>query len=170
MKRTIIILLYFLVFLKCSQKRELGPVIGSLTDLNSVWETDQGKSVTFHKFIGEKFILSVFYTSCKTVCPLVVRNLKEMDQNRTFLNEKIVLVDIDAKDKTTDLENFRKREELNDRWILIHGKEPDIRELAAVLDINYRSNGSEIEHTIGKFEVSEDGQIRKIIEKKPVLE
>ncbi|EPG76420.1 hypothetical protein LEP1GSC058_1393 [Leptospira fainei serovar Hurstbridge str. BUT 6] len=139
-------------------------------DLSSAWETDQGKTVTFQKLAGEKFILSVFYTSCKTVCPLVIRDLKEMDRNRTFQNEKIVLVDIDAKDKAIDLENFRKREELNDRWILIRGTEPNIRELAAVLEINYRSNGPEIEHTVGKFEVSEDGQIRKIIERKPVLE
>lgn len=153
-----------LLLLGCTPRVQTGPVLGSVADLESVWETDKGERIAFRKFLGEKLVLSVFYVSCKTVCPMVVRSLKDMESDAKFRNEKFLLVDIDSKDGVRELKDFKKRESLSDRWILVRGSESDVRELSTLLEINYRSNGGEIEHSVGKFEISKSGEIRRILD------
>jgi protein SCO1 len=114
---------------------------------------------------GQPMIVSMFYTSCQFVCPMLVdairaneRQLSEAERKR--LN--VLLVSFDPAHDTVDvLRKAAAQRELDTaRWSLARTDAKSVRKLAALLDIQYRAlEGGEFNHSTVLILVDADGRI-----------
>jgi len=106
--------------------------------------TDQtGATFSFVALRGRPQLVSMFYTSCRYVCPLIIDTLKKTeatlsDAQRARLG--VVVVSFDpARDDVAALSVVAEKRHLDaSRWHLVRTDESDVRLLAAALDIQYR--------------------------------
>ena len=115
----------------------------SLYQLESKWTSDVGREVKLGVLRGRPQIVAMFFTSCQYACPIIVENMKAIEQALPeALRGKVdfLLVSFDvARDTPAALKTYRAKEQLAlARWTLLRGKEDDVRELAALLGINYQ--------------------------------
>lgn len=98
---------------------------------------------------GSPVLISMFYGSCQTMCPILIEDAREVDQALTPAERarlRVVLVTIDGERDTA--ERLRalaaERNIPLPRWTLLRGSDRDVRELAMVLGVQYRrlSNGN----------------------------
>ena len=107
-----------------------------LTDANGArfdWRTLRGKPR----------VVSMFYTSCQFVCPLIVDSGKAIEKALTPAQQQrlgIVLVSMDpAHDTPAALQHVVSERRLDPaRWTLASPPEDDVRAVAGVLGIRYR--------------------------------
>lgn len=106
--------------------------------------TDQdGETVSLQAFHGRPVLVTMFYTSCDGVCPMLAFAMRRMvaalpPEQRGRL--RAVLVSFDpARDSPQALQEFAKLHQLGKpQWLLARAEDSDVRELAAVLGIRYR--------------------------------
>ena len=115
----------------------------SLYQLESQWTSDVGREVKLGVLRGRPQIVTLFFTSCEYACPVIVGNMKAIEQALPeALRGKVdfLLVSFDVeRDTPAVLKAYRVKEKLAPaRWTLLRGKEDDVRELAALLGINYQ--------------------------------
>ena len=118
------------------------PTETSLFQLESQWRSDAGKTVRLDVFGGRPVILTMFFSSCQFACPVLVHDLKRIEEALPpKLREQVdfVLVTFDTEKDTPEvLSAFRERQGLDAaHWSLLVGKPDDTRELAALLGVNY---------------------------------
>jgi protein SCO1 len=114
----------------------------SLYQLDSKWTSDMGREIKLGVLRGRPQIVAMFFTHCEYACPILISELKEIEKRiPADLLGKIdfVLVSIDTKrDTAGELASFRyKRQLARERWTLLRGEADDVRELAALLGVNY---------------------------------
>jgi protein SCO1 len=114
----------------------------SLYQLDSKWTSDVGREIKLGVLRGRPQIVAMFFTHCEYACPILISELKSIEKRiPADLLGKIdfVLVSIDTKrDVPAELANFRNKNHLErKRWTLLHGQADDVRELAALLGVNY---------------------------------
>ena len=115
----------------------------SLYQLESTWTSDVGKDVKLGVLRGRPQIVAMFFTTCEYACPIIVENMRGIEK---ALPEKLrgqvdfLLVSFDVERDTVEaLKTYRAKKELaTARWTLLRGREDDVRELAALLGINYQ--------------------------------
>jgi len=137
----------------------------SLYQLDEPWTDANARAVTLGSFRGSPVLLVLFYGTCDSVCPVIVRDLQkveallpEADRART----KFVLVTIDpAVDTPERLHEYAAKHGLDPaRWSLLHGRPDQVRVLANVLGIRYRPTGTgQYSHTIRITVLDRDGRI-----------
>ncbi len=84
----------------------------------------------------------MFFTNCEYACPILVGELKAIEARlapEVRAKVDFLLVSMDVKrDTPAELAAFRERRQLaRDRWTLLRGEADDVRELAALLGVNY---------------------------------
>jgi protein SCO1/2 len=115
----------------------------SLYLLESQWTSDVGKEVRLGVLRGRPQVVAMFFTHCETACPLVVEKMRRVqkalpEEDRSKLDFLLVSMD-SARDTTEQLRLYRERKSLPlDHWTLLRGGADDVRELAALLGINYQ--------------------------------
>jgi protein SCO1/2 len=115
----------------------------SLYQLESTWTSDMGKDIKLSVLRGRPQVVAMFFTSCEYACPIIVENMKTIERAMPeSLRDKVdfLLVSFDVKNDTVEaLKAYRTKRELTTaHWSLLRGKEDDVRELAALLGINYQ--------------------------------
>jgi protein SCO1/2 len=115
---------------------------GSLQELTSVWKDHKGNTFTWKDVQGKVVLMSMVYTSCQQTCPLII---SEMTALQKALPEsmqgkvEVLLFSMDPQRDTPErLAAYAKERKLDARWRMLHGKEEDVQELAAVLGFRYR--------------------------------
>ncbi len=108
----------------------------SLTDQN-------GQSTMLSALRGKPTLITLFYTSCQGVCPLLavtLRNIEESLSAQERQGLKTVMVSFDPqRDTPQALGEFAKlHQPEGSNWLLARTAEDNVRELAAVLGIRYR--------------------------------
>jgi protein SCO1/2 len=126
----------------------------SLYTLEGRWLDQSGRPFQLSALRGSPVLLTLFYGTCDSVCPTVVRDLRkidamlpEADRRRT----RFVLVSIDPKVDTPErLLAYAGKHELDlARWTLLNGPPEQVRVLANVLGFKYRPTGTgQYSHTI----------------------
>jgi protein SCO1/2 len=115
----------------------------SIYHLESVWTSDAGKTLPLSHFRGRTKIVALFFTHCEFACPILVNDLQRIEAALPAeAREKVdfLLVSIDpTRDTPKRLREFRAEKSLGlQHWTLLTGAEDDVRELAALLGVNYQ--------------------------------
>jgi len=128
--------------------------------------TDQDGTVrAWRSFRGKPRLVSMFYTSCQYICPLIIDAGKAVERSLTPIQLQrlgIVMISMDpARDSATVLkETAAKRRLDTTRWSLVAPPAADVRAVAAVLGIRYRELADgEFNHTSALVLLDADGRV-----------
>lgn len=128
--------------------------------------TDQDhRALRFADGRGELRLVSMFYTSCPFMCPLIVDTIRKTEHalpeaERSRL--KVLMVSFDAAhDDPAALKALAGKRRIDTpRWTLAHANAADVRRIAAVLDIQYRQlQDGGFSHSSALILLDADGRI-----------
>jgi protein SCO1 len=114
----------------------------SLYQLDARFTADSGRPFALGSLRGKPVVVDLFFASCGYACPLTVTDMlaiqgrlpAEMRRETVF-----VLVSFDiARDTPEALAQYRRQRGLDGQWVLLHGGDEDVRELAALLGVKYK--------------------------------
>ncbi len=130
----------------CREIKSSAPVPDqSLYQLDSQWTSDQGRVIRLGNLQGQPQVIAMIFTSCEFACPIIVNDMKRIsDALSPEVQRKVnfTLISFDHERDTPErLLAFRKRMGLPMAgWTLLRGEADDVRELAALLGVNYRKD------------------------------
>jgi len=114
----------------------------SLYQTDVAFTDDAGRSFQLGELHGRPVVLTMFFASCGYACPLLVTDMQAI---RAKLPAEIrdqaafVLVSFDVeRDTPAALAAYREQRGLGRDWILLHGNDDAVRELAALLGVKYK--------------------------------
>ena len=135
-----------------------------LTDSN-------GQTRDWRTLRGKPHLVSMFYTSCQYICPLIVESGKAVERQLTPAQQKklgVVLISMDpARDDPAALKKVAEQRKLDTtRWTLASPPDGEVRAVAGVLGIRYRllADG-EFNHSSALILVDANGRILARTEK-----
>ena len=114
---------------------------------------------------GRPQLVSMFYTSCQYICPLIIDTLKKTQASLTAPERgklDVLLVSFDPDRDTPERlkEVFGKRKLDAHSWTLARTDEHSVRKLAALLGIQYRALANmDINHSGALVLLDADGRI-----------
>jgi protein SCO1/2 len=116
--------------------------------------TDQdGRDFHLVDRVGKPQVVSLFYTSCRYVCPLIIDSAKAVEHSlEPAQRERVafLIVSMDpARDDPAALRGIVDKRSLDTRrWTLARTDKAAVRQLAALLDVRYRELADgEFNHT-----------------------
>ena len=115
----------------------------SIYQLESCWSDRTGKLRTLPEFRGEVSVVAMVFTHCAFACPQILADLKAIEaelSETTKPGVRFLLVSMDSeRDTPAVLDAWARNNNLGaDRWTLLHGEAPDVRELAATLGVKFK--------------------------------
>ncbi len=141
------------------------PPADSLYQLKFELVNQDGRDFALGDRAGKPQLVSMFYTSCPFVCPLVIDTLKRT-QNELSAAERarldVLLVSFDPeRDTPAKLkETFEQRKLDAATWTLARTDERNVRKLAAALGVQYRElENGEINHSVALVLLDAQGRI-----------
>ena len=135
----------------------------SVYNLKAALIDQEGRTLGLDAFRGQPVIISMFYTSCATMCPLLINNLQRAERalpEDVRKATRVLLVSLDtARDTPERLKALAAERHIDTaRWRLTGTSDASVRELAAVLNIRYRRMpGGEIAHSSVVTVLDRDG-------------
>ena len=131
----------------------------------------QGRRFDWGSRRGKVQLVSMFYTSCQYICPLIVESGKAVDKQLTPPERQrlgVLLISMDPKrDTPAALMSVASKRKLDPlRWTLASPPLLDVRAIAGVLGIRYRALADgEFNHTSALVLLDKDGRILARTEK-----
>jgi protein SCO1/2 len=129
--------------------------------------TDQdGNAFELASLRGGPVLASMFYSSCEMVCPVLfetvaqtVKSLPEPARDRV----RILMVSFDPeRDTVAVLKDTANKHGCDRHWSLVRGSAADVRQIAAVLGVQYRRLASgEFNHSTSVLLLDPEGRIVK---------
>ncbi|WP_347330579.1 SCO family protein [Marinimicrobium locisalis] len=118
---------------------------GSLHQLDAVWQTHRGEAVTLADLAGRPVIVTMLYASCTTACPVLVQDVKRIQQalpEAQRARTALLLVSFDTEGDTPEALNQYAQNVRADgeAWHFATGSATDVRTLATLLGVRYRKN------------------------------
>lgn len=114
----------------------------SIFHLSSGWKNETGKDFKLEKLQGKLTVMAMVYTTCKHTCPMITSKLIDIQRKipkKLQKNVQLSLVSFDPERDTPEvLNSYKKKRNLGSEWTLLTGSSAAIRELAAVLGVNYK--------------------------------
>ncbi|NRT15904.1 protein SCO1/2 [Flavobacterium sp. 28A] len=115
----------------------------SIYNLPSKWTTQDNKNIEMVDLKGKVLVMVMIYTSCKSACPRLVADMRNIEAHlpdNIKKNVKLVLVSIDPEvDTSKKLKAFSIENKMEgDQWLFLRSTEENTREFAAVLAVNYK--------------------------------
>lgn len=114
---------------------------------------------------GKPQLVSMFYTSCQYICPLIVDSGKAIERNLSPAEQKrlgILLISMDpARDNPAALNAVVAKRKLDPaRWTLAAPPADDVRAVAGVLGMRYRKlEDGEFNHTTALILLDAEGRV-----------
>ncbi|MDP3857353.1 MAG: SCO family protein [Stagnimonas sp.] len=139
----------------------------SLYQLEIGLVSQDGQPRTLALYRGQPTMISMFYGSCPRVCPLLIANIRRMEQQlpeRERGRLRVLLVSLDPDRDSPDklLELARRHQVDLARWTLARAEAADVRKLAAALGIRYRQlPDGEFNHSTVISLLDPEGRIQK---------
>ena len=114
-------------------------------DLNLV--DRHGSEVNIKSLSGKIHIFSMIYTNCKTICPIILSNMKAIEKllPEQYINDVVfTLVTLDPeRDDVLRLNKFFLDKKFNDdRWFLYRTSKEETLKLALTMGIKYKKERS----------------------------
>ena len=115
----------------------------SIYNLPSKWTDQNNTDIEMVDLRGKVLVMVMIYTSCKSACPRLVADMRNIEQRipaKIKDNVKFVLVSIDPSvDTPKRLKSFAIENKMDgDQWVFLRSTEENTREFAAVLAVNYK--------------------------------
>ncbi len=114
----------------------------SIYQLDARFTDDAGRPFALGALRGRPVVLSLFFASCGYACPLLVTDMQALRERlpaAVRAQARFVLVSFDvARDTPSALARYRAQRQLDGQWILLHGDNEAVRELAALLGVKYQ--------------------------------
>ena len=115
----------------------------SIYNLPSKWTNQNSENIEMKDLKGKVLVMVMIYTSCKSACPRVVadmRNIESRLPENIKKNVKLVLISIDPKVDTPErLKAFSIENKMDGiQCEFLRSTEENTREFAAVLAVNYK--------------------------------
>ncbi len=119
----------------------------SLYQLESHWLNDKGDTLTLSQFRGKPRLLTLFFSRCESVCPMLLGQLKLLERDMpTSLRERIgfVMITFDTqRDSLKALREYREHMGLDPaHWTLLRSSADNTRELALLLGVEYQQGAN----------------------------
>lgn len=114
---------------------------------------------------GQVQIVSMFYTSCKFVCPMLIDGGKAIEQQLSADERRqlgVTLISLDPKRDTPAVLARMERERSLDgsRWTLARPEPKDVRSIAGLLGVRYRALADgEFNHTTVLVLLDAEGRV-----------
>lgn len=145
----------------------MGDVVAgaSIYALDVALTNHAGDKAKLDVFRGKPVLISMFYSSCPSACPLLISNVKRIEAalDPTIRGElRVLLVSFDPKHDTPEaLRGVIERHGVDpSRWMLMTGTDDEIRDVAAVLGIKYRQADGSFNHSSVITLLDRDGVIK----------
>lgn len=110
--------------------------------IESLWQKQTGDTIKLDKFKGKIPVVSMIFTRCAYACPRTIADLKNIEkQLPAGIKNDVVFVLIsfdDEHDSPAQLRKFAANMQTGKNWVLLHGDEEGIRDLAMVLNVKYK--------------------------------
>ena len=147
------------------------PVVAQPLPRDSVYQStaqltdDRSQRFAWNAKRGQPQIVSMFYTSCKFVCPLIIDTGLAIEQGLTADERSqlgMMLISFDpARDTPKALARVREERGLDPaRWTLARPDPQDVRSIAALLGVRYRALADgEFNHSTVLVLLDADGRI-----------
>ncbi len=114
----------------------------SIYQLDGKFTDDSGRTFTLGELHGRPVVLDLFFASCGYACPLTVSDMEAIAAKlpaELRARAVFVLVSFDsARDTPAALAAYRTQRALDSSWILLHGSDDVVRELAALVGVKYK--------------------------------
>jgi len=126
---------------------------------------DHSKQFAWSSKRGQPQIVSMFYTSCKFTCPLIIDSAKTIESSLTADDRArlgITMISFDpSRDTPQALARVRADHDLDSvRWTLARPAPQDVRAIAALLNIRYRALADgDFNHTSALVLLDADGRV-----------
>ena len=163
MKNKIALIIFALMFAASPAKATLPA--DSVWQLNANITQQNGKTIALKELAGKPRLVSMFYSSCPYMCPLIIDTALAVQHGlSTQEREKlsVIMISIDPrKDTPKVLQALMASRKLNpNEWILARTDEKDVRSIAALLNIRYRElEGGDFNHTSVLILIDAQGRI-----------
>ena len=116
----------------------------SLYRADIAMQDDRGQGFAWRDLRGQPQIVSMFYTSCKFACPMLIEGAKAVQaglapEERARLHVTFITLD-PARDETRALAQLRLDRSLDrTQWTLARVEAADVRTVAGLLGVRYRA-------------------------------
>jgi protein SCO1 len=137
----------------------------SVLQLPSAFVDQDGKSFQLSDRRGQVQLVTMFYTSCGYICPLIIDSARGVDHALTDSERsqlQVLLISLDpARDTVSALNQLADKRKLDrQRWTLARTDKEGVRKVAALLGIRYRelANG-EFNHSSVLVLLDAEGRI-----------
>lgn len=115
----------------------------SIYQLSLPLTDSRGQTRDWRSLRGKPQLISMFYSHCQFVCPLIIETGKSIERQLTPEQQKhlgVTLISMDpARDTPAALNKIAVQRKLDPaRWMLASPKASDVRTVAGVLGIRYR--------------------------------
>ncbi len=115
----------------------------SIYDLEVSLSDENGVVRRLDAFRGHPVLITMFYGSCASACPLLTSDLKRIERQipePARSDVRILMVSFDARrDKPSVLARLKRERGVGERWTFASAPDDQARELAGVLGIRYRA-------------------------------
>lgn len=116
----------------------------SLYHLDATLTDQSGRAHGVDVHRGHPVLVTLFYGGCQATCPLIIETLRDVERQVPAAQRaklRVLLVSIDPEHDTPEALRALAAERRIDtsRWTLARADASDVRQLAALLDVQYRA-------------------------------
>ena len=137
----------------------------SVYHLQASAQDANGAPVAWASLRGQPRLVSMFYTNCHLMCPLIIENAKSVQKQLSPAERRqlgMVMVSlVPGRDTPAAMQDVARRHRVQEGWQFLTPAENDVRAIASVLDVRYRfrDDGS-INHTSVLVLLDAQGRVR----------
>ena len=139
-------------------------------ELQGNWIDQNGQSFSSNQFKGKTTLVTLAYTSCRTLCPMVGERVRAIDEalQKKNIKTQIVLVSIDPENETSKSLHawMKSRRLLRDRWFFVKGGLKETQLLAGQVGQGFSEHRTpdHIGHTSLMAVIGPDGRLKSTVE------
>ncbi|HEY8073098.1 MAG TPA: SCO family protein [Labilithrix sp.] len=165
MKHALALLALLVALAACGQPASAPPPSGpSVYALSLSLRDASDQPIALDTFRGHPVLVSMFYGSCPSACPLIVAHMKEVESQLppdVRARTRLLLVSFDAEHDTPDaLARIAERHRVDARWKFAVGADDEVRQLANALGVVYRrEQGGAFSHNSVITALDGDGRV-----------
>lgn len=121
-----------------TEERDISDV--SIFNLNSRWKTQNGETIELKDLEGSVLVMVMIYSSCKSACPRLVHDIRDIHDKLDDPAIKYVFVSIDPEtDSPERLKAYARENQMEGpQWVFLQGSLEDVRVFANVLAVKYK--------------------------------